>query len=844
MTIEEAKILVQSINDYQKNLQVISNDDLRDVVKTESDNIIAVYAAVKEFARRLTIGDVTVSATDFDKSLEQDGFDFIELNGGKAIYHNTWSVMGTKYQWEMIHYDEQLLAGVLLHYGVATEMATGEGKTLVATLPAAFNALSHKGVHIMTVNSYLSKRDYEITRPLYSFFEITSGCIEYWLTHEKNRKEAYNADITFGTNSEFVFDYLCDHLVLQPQDIIQREHTYAIIDELDSLLIDNAVDPHVISGSNLFNQGKQYLLWKNAIQELLHNPSLYEVDKVNHHADFTTAGIEWLNKRPEKDKQDEIFHLSDGEEKTKYWQNVRKQLLRAYTLYQRDIDYIIYDGRVVIIDSTTGRRKDTSRWEYGLHTAMEVKESVCVQSDSNSTASISIKNFFRLYDKIAGMSGTIMSVSDELYAQYGLETASIPTHRPMIRKDYALRVFKNSIEKYNAIAKYIIDVHRRGRPVLVGCRDILQAKEVAMALKNNSLEITILDANDFGLEAYIISQAGKSGAITVSTSMAGRGTDIKLDEQARNTGGLAVVAADLFYSQRVDMQLKGRAGRQGDPGSSVAFISLDDFLVGCLNENDQQILSTICSNTTGNELKSKEVIPLMYKAQSNRDLFYTIIREKNARKDDMIAPQRAVFYGLRNDVLTSDDVARKFVSSLFSDDSEIALYKTLISFLWEKVRVLIKKMHSKEKVKTSFTIPLSCHKDPYAIVLDWRYIEELDYFQIQFQRQVILQSYDKAWSVFVKYLSEDLDDIQIDNLKVDFDKMDNNVKSLVKDRLLYSSIPINEKEVQLNDTDTEQQNATIRQSRTQLERTALCPCGSGKLFSQCHGMYEHKTRRR
>ena len=469
--------------------------------------------------------------------------------------------MGVPYVWKMVHYDEQLLGGIFLHYGYATEMATGEGKTLVATLPVFLNALTHEGVHIMTVNDYLSKRDFETTRPIYMFYGLSADCIEKYERQDKRRKATYKSDIAFGTNSSFTFDYLFDHLTIQPEECIQQSHNYAIIDELDSILIDDAATPHIVGGGNYYNNGKIFKENYPLIKELTENKEaeLYKIDKLKKSAFFTQEGKEWLSLKkgmPDLFSVERTYEIADFDElaqdkqneiKNKiYLQSVFQQLLLALTVYERDVDYIVEGGIVKIIDAHTGRVKESNRWEHGLHTAMEVKEQVEVQNDFDGMAVVSLKNYFRLYKKIAGMSGTIMPVKDELLEIYNLPCASLPTHRPLIRKDLPLRIFKTAQQKDDAIIKAIIDNKSAGRPSLVGSISVKRSEQLCNKLDELGIEYNKLDAKTLKDEAYTIAKAGIGNTITVSTSVAGRGTDIKPSPEAIAAGGLMVIGTDLF----------------------------------------------------------------------------------------------------------------------------------------------------------------------------------------------------------------------------------------------------------------------------------------------------------
>lgn len=455
LTKAEAKSIVKDINGRYETLQALTNDQLRAKVKQiekqiadcsdtkqELDRQLSeVFAIVKETARRFSQGDIVVTANENDILLAEES-NFVMIKDGNAVYKNKWEVDKHLATWNMVHYDEQLMGGIYLHNGYATEMATGEGKTLVATLPVFLNALTHKGVHLMTTNEYLSKRDFEITRPIYMLYGLSVDCLELYDRHygsTQKTKRAYNCDITFGTNSSFTFDYLFDHLETKPERCVQRNHNFAIIDELDSILIDDADTPHIISGGERFDNSKQYKENIGLITELIEEPKLYTIDRLHKKANLTKEGERWISKRTEKPELFKVRHLyeiadfdslsnEDREEVLENisLQNVFHQLLLALTVYEKDIDYIIENKEVVIIDQNTGRAKPRHRWEDGLHTAVEIKENVDPQLDSNGMAVISLKNYFRLYDKICGMSGTIMSARKELNAIYGLKCIKIP----------------------------------------------------------------------------------------------------------------------------------------------------------------------------------------------------------------------------------------------------------------------------------------------------------------------------------------------------------------------------------------------------------------------------------
>ena len=861
------KNTVRAINSEYATLHSLSNDELRNRVcdieqsistyknraQALDENLVVVFAIVKETARRFFLGPIEVNATHNDFMLAQK-YDFVEIKGSKAIYKNRWDVMGVPSEWKMVHYDEQLLGGILLHYGFATEMATGEGKTLVATLPVFLNALTHEGVHVMTVNDYLSKRDFETTRPLYMLYGLSADCIENYKRDDWRHKEAYKMDIVFGKNSTFVFDYLFDHLAIRAEDCVQQNHNYAIVDELDSILIDEADTPHIVGGGNYCNNEKIYKENFPLVVELTEykEAKLYEVDSLKKDAAFTQEGKKWLSAKkniPDLFSFERTYEIADFENLSKdaqnearrkiELQNVFKQLLLALTVYERDVDYIVDKSDVKIIDSHTGRVKERNRWEYGLHTAMEVKENVKVQNDFDGMAVISLKNYFKLYKKIAGMSGTIMPVKDELLETYNLKSASVPTHKPMIRVDVPLRIFKTAKLKDDAIIRMITENRTAGRPTLVGSISVKRSEQICARLDEKGVTYNKLDAKTTKDEAIIIAKAGIGNAITASTSVAGRGTDIKPSPDAIKAGGLLVIGTDLFESTRVDLQLKGRSGRQGDPGSSVFFASLDDQILKNLKQEDFNELQKLSSSYTEDEISTDEVRAYFNKAQANREAYFKSLRQKTARKDDIVAPLRTKFYEQRNAVLFSADKASTIVDEIIAQFNVCAedIAKNL-SRLYSQAKVLIVRSTKNNPNRKNIPIPFSESLHPFAILLDVELaITSLDYFSKEFKRQIILQIYDKEWKRFVMYMMENLDRKEIEQLESKYTKMMNDINSIILKRLLYATIPFKTRNEISKEKEERSRKTTekIVRRNTIIPADALCPCGSGKKYCECHG---------
>lgn len=878
---EELLKKVGSINNKYSVYKNFSPDELRRTLRNIEKSLSSsedlessldyyledVFAIVKATAYLFSKGSIEVEANENDCRLAGK-FGFVQIKGEKAIYLNEWEAGGETFTWKMVHYDEQLLGGIYLHNGYAVEMATGEGKTLVATLPVMLNALTHKGVHIMTVNDYLSRRDYEITRPLYMFHGLSVGCIEYYETHSSRRKLDYKSDITFGTNSGFIFDYLFDHMSMSPDDIVQSGHNFAIVDELDSVMIDNADEPHIVSGGPRYNVGETYKEYKPIFEELYSsesNSDMFVVDKLSNTAYYTDMGKQWI---AEKIGINDLYSLTKKYQLPDYKslsidkqqeinrklhiQNVFRQLLFAYTLYEKDVHYIVEMGRVIIVDQHTGRTKESSRWEHGLHTAIEVKENVETEPDSDGMAVISLKNYFRLYNKCSGMSGTIMSVSEELKQVYGLHSVSIPTHAPQIRTDLPLKVYKTKASKDKAIIKEIQSLKEKKRPILVGCISIKRAHEISTLLNSESISHIVLDAKSEEKEALVISQAGKESSITLSTSMAGRGTDIKLSSQSKELGGLAVIGTDLFESSRVDKQLKGRAGRQGDPGSSQFFCSLDDFIVGNLTKDDQKALLKESSRIENDDISTPIIISYMLKAQENREKYFYEERQKTALKDDIIAPHRRKFYEERNSVLMNSQVANSLIASLVSNHTSEVDIITSLHDLYNHAIALVSVSQSNNKVRTKISIPFSDSLHLYSVTFEIsNLLKSFEYFCEEYKRQVILQAYDKYWKRFVIHMMTDLDENEIASLENEYLEMKQDIDRIIISRMMNATIPVGGVgEITPIDTIQETtENNMLRKSNSNksIMSNELCPCGSGKSFGECHGqntLQNFRNRRR
>lgn len=864
--------IIEEINRQYVLLQNLSNDELRNQVYLIRNRVIScaepettlnavlpyIFACVKETEHRFSKGNISVKANDFDRKYAEK-FGFIHIENDEATYSNQWVVQNSMYQWDMVPYDEQLLAGIYLHYGYAIEMATGEGKTLVATLPAFLNALLGKGVHIMTTNDYLSVRDYEQMLPIYLFHGLSVGCIENNKRGGMFRKEAYNSDVTFGSSSTFIFDYLFDNMALRLEDRSQTRitpsHHYALIDELDSILIDEAQTPHIISGGDCYNNSKLFKEMQPLVQELLKYDSLYKYNKIEQTAEFTKEGKKWIEDKCgvsifqySKIHEVEGFENLRQKEKQKILdslskQNILAQLLRAYTVFSLDIDYIVENKQIVIIDQNTGRKKLSSRWSYGLHTAVEIKEGVPINDEYDGLGVISTKNYFKLYDKICGMSGTISQVSTELEEQYGLCTVEISTHKPCIRVDHVLRIEKTNTQKEASIVNLISDIHKTGRPILVGCPSIQANERICSLLRDAKISHKQLNAKSLINEAAIITKAGEVNAITISTSIAGRGTDIKLTKEAKDLGGLYVIGTQLFNSYRVDRQLTGRAGRQGDPGDSQFFASYDDDTVHkALSKNPD--LTAV-----------DDAVSFFRNAQKDGEVEDYNSRIRISQKDDTIHPFRLRFYEERNSTLLGIEKFEHIVNSILDkSNTNKACVKNHIKELYLQINCLVKRILENEKTEdyliyennglivsqhiksySDVNIPFSDMTHMFVMTFNKKkLVKSIDYFEHEYLRQNVLMVYDKCWTHFINHVQKNLDKHEIQQLPIKYDEIYNEIRTILLSRLLNTTIPVAESQKSINKV-IEDNEPIVNSPINVVNADDLCPCRSGNKYCECHG---------
>ena len=738
--------------------------------KTLTEMLPEAFAIVKSAARRFAQNEtVEVTATQMDRDLAANN-DFVEIDGDKAIWHNHWMAGGNEITWDMIHYDVQLFGGVVLHQGKIAEMATGEGKTLVATLPVYLNALTHEGVHVVTVNDYLAKRDCEWNGPLYQFLGLSVDCIDRYRPNSDERRKAYACDITFGTNNEFGFDYLRDNMATSPLDLVQRGHNFAIVDEVDSVLIDDARTPLIISGpvprgeDQMFDEYKdrvaalvrqqttlttkllaeakakmgsadekeredgelalfrsfkgmpkskalikylsepgvkvrlqkteEFYLQENEKNMHIATDELYFViDEKNKSIELTDKGIDaltgttddpnffvlpdvgsemadlegqsdkgqWTKDEIQQKKDDILTNYSIKSERV----HTVHQLLKAYTLFEKDVDYIIDGGEVKIVDEQTGRIMEGRRWSDGLHQAVEAKENVKVEGATQTFATITLQNYFRMYNKLSGMTGTAETEAGEFWNIYKLDVVVIPTNKPIARNDMNDRIYRTKREKYNAVIDEIVEMVNQGRPVLVGTTSVEISELLSRMLTLRKIKHNVLNAKLHQQEAMVVAEAGRAGVVTIATNMAGRGTDIKLTPEVKEAGGLAIIGTERHESRRVDRQLRGRAGRQGDPGSSVFYVSLEDDLMRMFGSERIASVMDRMGFQEGEMIEHNMISNSIERAQKKVEENNFGIRKRLIEYDDVMNQQRNLIYGKRRHALMGERIGVDITNMIY-----------------------------------------------------------------------------------------------------------------------------------------------------------------------------------
>ena len=899
--------------------------EVLDIYEKALDEVMPeVFAIVKDTARRFAENEETVvTATDFDRELAADPRkDFITIDGDKAIYHNHWTAGGNDLKWEMVHYDVQLFGGIVLHQGKIAEMATGEGKTLVATLPVFLNALTGNGVHVVTVNDYLAKRDSEWMGPLYMFHGLSVDCIDKHQPNSPERRKAYQADITFGTNNEFGFDYLRDNMAISPSDLVQRAHNYAIVDEVDSVLIDDARTPLIISGpvpkgddqmfeeyqplveklvgvqkqlatqylaeakqkiaegqekndkqlldegflalyrshksmpknkplikflsedgikSGMLKTEETYMENNNRRMPEVTEPLYFVVDEKLNSCDLTDKGTAWLAKQV---GDAELFVLPDitsqlsaleGDTSISDEERVNRkdemlqhyavqservhtlqQLLKAYCMFNKDDEYVVIDGEVKIVDEQTGRIMEGRRWSDGLHQAVEAKEHVKVEAATQTFATITLQNYFRMYHKLAGMTGTASTEAGEFWDIYKLDVVEIPTNRPVIRDDMDDRIYKTAREKYRAVIEEVVRLRNAGRPTLIGTTSVEISELLSRMLdmytnpetgKREGIPHQVLNAKLHQKEADIVALAGQQdsngrGAVTIATNMAGRGTDIKLSPEVKAAGGLAIIGTERHESRRVDRQLRGRAGRQGDPGSSLFFISLEDKLMRLFGSERIATVMDKLGFKEGEMLESPMISKQVERAQKKVEENNFGIRKRLLEYDDVMNKQRTVVYGKRRHALmgerigmdisntiwdrvvniietndyegckeqfiklfamecpfTSDEFINKNHEELCEEVFQIVMgnFKRKMEHIQEVAMPVIKQVYENQgQMYERIVVPLTDGRKMYNIPCNLKeaYDTECKSVVKEFQKQILLHIIDEAWKENLRELDE------------------------------------------------------------------------------------------
>ncbi|MGB0524119.1 MAG: preprotein translocase subunit SecA, partial [Flammeovirgaceae bacterium] len=757
LTIDEKEEIFARIDKLEEN----RNKDLEDVLL---DILPQAFAVVKETARRLKEnGQLVVTKNYFDEEIAGKKA-HVTIDGDKAIWANKWMAAGNEIEWNMLHYDVQLIGGMVLHEGKVAEMATGEGKTLVATLPSYLNALADRGVHIVTVNNYLAIRDSEWMAPLMEFHGFSVDCIDKHEPHSDERMAAYNASITYGTNNEFGFDYLRDNMARKMQEQVQRRHHFAMIDEVDSVLIDDARTPLIISGpvekgdeheyydfkprvaklyevqrkltQSYLNEAKKHIkegnkeegglalfrayrglpkskplikfLGETGMKQIMQKtenyylqenskympeadePLYFTIDEKNNSVDLTEKGLDFLTASGEDpnffilpdiavdlDKVDQDSALSDHdkiEKKDKIIQDYTtktqrihtvNQLLKAYTMFEKDVDYIIVDSKVKIVDEQTGRVMEGRRYSDGLHQALEAKENVKVEDATQTYATITLQNYFRMYHKLAGMTGTAETEAGELWEIYKLDVVVIPTNKPIVRADREDLVYKTMREKYNAVVDEIQEMVKQGRPILVGTTSVENSEILSRLLKMRGIEHQVLNAKQHAKEADVVAEAGKPGTVTIATNMAGRGTDIKLAPDSKEAGGLAIIGTERHESRRVDRQLRGRSGRQGDVGSSQFFVSLEDNLMRLFGSDRIARVMDRMGLEDGEVIQHSLITKSIERAQRKVEENNFAIRKRLLEYDDVMNSQREVIYTRRANALDGERLELDLMNNFY-----------------------------------------------------------------------------------------------------------------------------------------------------------------------------------
>ena len=766
----EGSINIDEKENYYKEIDILIKSSDEEVEQKLNEILAEAFAVVKETAKRFkNNNELKVKANEFDLLLSNSK-DYIKIDGENALWQNKWNAAGKEVTWDMIHYDVQLIGGIALHRGKIAEMQTGEGKTLVATLPVYLNALTGNGVHLVTVNDYLAKRDSAWMAPIFEFHGLSVDCIDHHKPNSEERKKAYESDVTYGTNNEFGFDYLRDNMAHSANDLVQKSHSYAIVDEVDSVLVDDARTPLIISGpipkgnihefnelkpkiASIVQQQKQLLtqvlskakklivdgdnekggfhllqvhrglpknsalikyLSEEGVKQLLQKTEnfymrdnnrempkvdvdlFFVIDEKNNQIELTDKGIESLSSGNQEENffimpdlsteiakvENKKFEINrEVEEKEKIYKDFSikserihtlNQLLKAYTLFEKDIEYVVMDNKVKIVDEQTGRIMDGRRYSDGLHQAIEAKENVKIEDATQTFASVTLQNYFRMYNKLSGMTGTAITEAGEFWDIYKLDVMEIPTNKPIARKDENDLIYKTKREKYNAVIDHVTELSLDGRPVLIGTTSVEISELLARMLTIKKIKHNVLNAKLHKREADIVTEAGKAGIVTIATNMAGRGTDIKINENVKENGGLAIIGTERHDSRRVDRQLRGRSGRQGDPGSSQFYVSLEDNLMRLFGSERVAKMMDKMGLEEGEVIQHSMMTKTIERAQKKVEENNFGIRKRLLEYDDVMNAQREIIYKRRKHALEGDRL-KVDIANMIYDITELTV---------------------------------------------------------------------------------------------------------------------------------------------------------------------------
>ncbi|MEW2921504.1 preprotein translocase subunit SecA [Muricauda sp. ANG21] len=877
---------VENSNDIDRNEEIYSeidklNEEAYQISEKTLNTILPeAFAVVKETAKRFAANEtLTVTATEFDRAISGTK-DYVNLDNDKAIWNNSWDAAGKEVTWDMVHYDVQLIGGICLHQGKIAEMQTGEGKTLVATLPLYLNALAGKGAHLVTVNDYLAKRDSAWMAPIFEFHGLSVDCIDKHQPNSDGRRAAYNADITYGTNNEFGFDYLRDNMAHTPGDLVQRPHHYAIVDEVDSVLIDDARTPLIISGpvpegdrhefnelkpkvSDIVQKQRQHLtgvlaeakkliaagdtkeggflllrvhrglpknkalikfLSEEGVKQLLQKTEnfymqdnnrempkvdadlLFVIDEKNNQIELTDKGVDYISRDQDKDffvmpdigseiakiENQDLEIEKEAELKEELFKDfavkserihTMTQLLKAYTLFEKDVEYVVMDNKVMIVDEQTGRIMDGRRYSDGLHQAIEAKENVKIEAMTQTFATITLQNYFRMYNKLAGMTGTAVTEAGEFWEIYKLDVMEIPTNRPIARDDRHDLIYKTKREKYNAIIDEVTKLSQSGRPVLIGTTSVEISELLSKLLSVRKVPHNVLNAKLHKKEADIVAEAGKSGIVTIATNMAGRGTDIKLSPEVKKAGGLAIVGTERHDSRRVDRQLRGRSGRQGDPGSSQFYVSLEDNLMRLFGSDRVAKMMDRMGLEEGEVIQHSMMTKSIERAQKKVEENNFGIRKRLLEYDDVMNAQREVIYKRRKHALQGERLKVDIANMIYDTCEVIAETNKMADDFKNFEFELIKYF--------SITSPISeeeFKKMSFQQIANKINDEAYDYYKQKMERsatvafQVIKKVYEDQTNKFERIVVPFTDGIKTLNVVTNLEKAYNtNGKQLITD---------------------------------------------------------------